>query len=188
MKHPLRQLVSTIVAASFAAGLVFAAPAFADPASGTSTTVEMPMPSPGQSGAGGDSAYQSPQVSVSVQDGSGGVDRDGTTGIVDSDGTNGRITGPQVTATPRESGRRVVGLQQTLEYVVERDQPDDLAGGRDGAQVTALHPHDPQRLIHRDRDIKGHRGSHQIDGAGLRWCLETVTDMHNTVDAAVAAN
>ena len=100
MKHPLRQLVSTIVAASFAAGLVFGAPAFADPASGTSTTVEMPMPSPGQSGAGGGSAYQPPQVSVAVQDGSGGVDRDGTTGTVDSDGTNGRITGPLVTATP----------------------------------------------------------------------------------------
>ena len=58
------------------------------------------MPSPGQSAAGGDSAYQPPQVSVAVQDGSGGVDRDGTTGTVDSDGTNGRITGPLVTATP----------------------------------------------------------------------------------------
>jgi len=58
------------------------------------------MPSPGQSAAGGDSAFQPPQVSVAVQDGSGGVDRDGTTGTVDSDGTNGRITGPLVKATP----------------------------------------------------------------------------------------
>lgn len=100
MKHRILHLVSTAAVASFAVGMAFVAPAYADPMSGTSTTVEMPMPGQGQSAAGGDSAYQPPPVSVAVQDDTGGVDRDGTNGFVDPDGTDGTITGPLMKATP----------------------------------------------------------------------------------------
>lgn len=98
MKSPVLQFA--VVAASFSAALVFAAPAPADPPSGTSTTVEMSMPGTGQVADGGDTAYQSPPVSMAVQDGTGGVDRDGTDGSVNPDGTDGRITGPLMVATP----------------------------------------------------------------------------------------
>lgn len=100
MKRRISQRVCPAIVTILAAGLVFGAPAQADPASGTSTTVEMPMPGASQSTDSGDSKYQSPPVSMTVQDGSGGVDRDGTNGLIDPDGTNGRITGPLIRATP----------------------------------------------------------------------------------------
>ena len=96
MKH----LASLVIAATFAAGVAFGAPAHADPMSGTSTTVEMPMPGAGQSPGSDGSAYQPPAAVTDVQDGTGGVDRDGTNGAIDPDGTNGRITGPLMRATP----------------------------------------------------------------------------------------
>lgn len=96
MNHRILHLVSTVVTALFAAGVVFGAPAQADPVSNTSTVVEMPMPGPGKS----DSAYKPPSVGVTVQDGAGGVDRDGTNGMIDPDGTDGMITGPLMRATP----------------------------------------------------------------------------------------
>ena len=97
MKRRVSHL-ATIIAAPFAAAILFGAPAHADPLSGTTTTVEMTtvemttveMPTSG--------ANQS--IVVSVQDGAGGIDRDGTNGVVDPDGTNGRITGPLMRATP----------------------------------------------------------------------------------------
>ena len=92
-------LASTVFAASFAAAMVFGAPAYADPVSGTSTTVEMPMPGADRSSGGGGSTYQPPSVSITMQDGTGGIDRDGTNGAIDADGTNGRITGPLLRAT-----------------------------------------------------------------------------------------
>ena len=100
MKHRILHLASTAAVASFAVGMAFVAPAYANPISGTSTTVEMPLPGQARSTAAGDSAYQPPPVTVAVQDGTGGVDPDGTNGIVDPDGTDGKITGPLMTATP----------------------------------------------------------------------------------------
>ena len=99
LRRRIMCLASTGIAASFAAGMVFGAPAYADPVSGTSTTVEMPMPGADQSSSSG-SAYQPPSVSITTQDGTGGIDRDGTNGVIDPDGTNGRVTGPLVRATP----------------------------------------------------------------------------------------
>lgn len=99
MNHSIRQRVCTAIVIAFSAGIVFGAPAYADPASGTTTTVEMPMPGTGQSADGG-ASYQPPTVSMSVQGGAGGVDPDGTSGLIDPDGTNGRITGPLMRATP----------------------------------------------------------------------------------------
>ena len=87
MKRRVSHL-ATIIAAPFAAAILFGAPAHADPLSGTTTTVEMPTSGANQS------------IVVSVQDGAGGIDRDGTNGVVDPDGTNGRITGPLMRATP----------------------------------------------------------------------------------------
>lgn len=100
MKHRALHRAATIIAATFAAAIVFGAPAHADPLSGPSTTVEMPMPGAGQPASGGGASYQAPSVTVAVQDGSGGVDRDGTTGVIDPDGVDGSITGPIMRAAP----------------------------------------------------------------------------------------
>ena len=105
MKPPSR-IVSLFSAAalamSLAAGIVFSAPAKADPPSGSATTVEMAMPGASQSadGPGPRGTYQPPPVTIAVQGGTGGVDRDGTAGVVDPDGTEGRISGPQIRAVP----------------------------------------------------------------------------------------
>jgi len=92
MKRRVSHL-ATIIAAPFAAAILFGAPAHADPLSGTTTTVEMTTVEMPTSGA-------NQSIVVSVQDGAGGIDRDGTNGVVDPDGTNGRITGPLMRATP----------------------------------------------------------------------------------------
>lgn len=105
MKHPLRHtklVFAPVLAASVAAGLVFVAPANADPPSGNSTTVEMTMPGPNQFSdtSGSRDSYHPPAVTMAVQSGSGGVDRDGTTGVIDPYGTQGNISGPLMRAVP----------------------------------------------------------------------------------------
>ncbi|MCW1957688.1 MAG: hypothetical protein KIH64_003900 [Mycobacterium sp.] len=100
MKHLFRRIASAVVAAPLTLAVVFGAPAHADPASGPSTTVEMPMPGAGELSDGSDSADQPPSATLAVQAGAGGVDRDGTSGMIDPDGTNGPITGPLLRATP----------------------------------------------------------------------------------------
>ncbi len=100
MKRTVNQRVCATIVTTIAAALLFGAPAHADPLSGASTTVEMPLPSVGPTAGSGDSRYQPPPVSMTAQGGSGGIDRDGTNGVIDPDGTNGRITGPLIRATP----------------------------------------------------------------------------------------
>lgn len=100
MKKTVRQRVCATIVTTLAAALLFGAPAHADPVSGASSTVDMPLPAAGPPASSGDSRYQPPPVSMSVQDGSGGVDRDGTNGAIDPDGTNGRVTGPLIRAIP----------------------------------------------------------------------------------------
>lgn len=90
--------ILTVIVAVFAAGIALGAPAYADPISGNTTTVEMPTPGAGQSFEGG-SPYQSPPVTVAVQAG-GGVDRDGTDGTINVNGTQGGISGPLLRAVP----------------------------------------------------------------------------------------
>ena len=57
------------------------------------------MPGADRSSSSG-STYQPPSVRMTAQDGTGGIDRDGTNGVIDPDGTNGRITGPLLRAAP----------------------------------------------------------------------------------------
>lgn len=100
----MKNLAAMASALLFALAVAVGAPASADPISGTSTTVDMPMsgaemPSAGGASGSGGSSYQSPSVSMAVQDGAG-VDRDGTNGVIDPDGTNGRVSGPLLRATP----------------------------------------------------------------------------------------
>ncbi len=99
MNRFIAQRICGITVAVFAAGIAFGVPAYADPASGNTTTVEMPMPGTDQP-ADGAASYRPPMASMSVQGGAGGVDRDGTSGSIDSDGINGRVTGPLMHATP----------------------------------------------------------------------------------------
>lgn len=99
MNRFITQRICGITVAVFAAGIAFGVPAYADPSSGNTTTIEMPMPGPDQSADGG-ASYRPPTVSMSAQGGAGGVDHDGTSGSIDSDGINGRVTGPLMHATP----------------------------------------------------------------------------------------
>ncbi len=91
---------TAVVVAAFASTFLFGAPASADPPSGNETTIVMPMPGVSQSSGSSGSTYQPPPVGISVQDGTGGVDRDGTSGVIDPDGINGRVSGPLMRATP----------------------------------------------------------------------------------------
>lgn len=102
MNHRILHRVGAAMVAVSTAIVLLAAPAHADPASGNATTVEMTMPGPVQpsSETGSGNPYQPPPVTLTEQDGGGGVDRDGTDGVVDPDGTNGTITGPLIRATP----------------------------------------------------------------------------------------
>lgn len=99
MKHFIPQRVCAAAAIALAAGLALGAPAYADPVSSNTTTVQMPMPGTAPS-TDGPASYEPPKSGMSVQDGAGGIDRDGTNGMIDPDGTTGRITGPSITATP----------------------------------------------------------------------------------------
>lgn len=101
MTHRIAKRACAALVAGFATALVLGAPAHANPASGTDTTVQMQMPGAGSSGGGGsDSAYQSAPVTLAEQGGGGGVDLDGTAGVIDPDGTTGTVTGPLLRATP----------------------------------------------------------------------------------------
>lgn len=91
---------ATVVVAVLASAILFGAPASADPTSGNAATIVMQMPDASQSSDSSGSAYQPPSVGISVQDGTGGVDRDGTSGVIDPDGINGRVSGPLLRATP----------------------------------------------------------------------------------------
>ena len=107
MKRPILHRAGAVTCAALAAVVVLAAPAHADPASGNATTVEMTLPEPVQqsSRSGSGDAYQPPPVTLTGQDGGGGLDRDGTNGMVDLDGTNGTITGPLMRVTPAVRAR-----------------------------------------------------------------------------------
>ena len=100
MKRSILHSSATVIAALITAGLVLVAPAHADPPSGSTTTVDMPMPGPAQPAGRGSSAdlYTPPSVTLTAQ--GGGVDRDGTNGVVSPNATDGVITGPAVRAIP----------------------------------------------------------------------------------------
>ncbi len=101
MTHHIAKQAGAAIAALFAAALFLGAPAYADPVSGNTTTVQMPTPGADSSGGtGSGSVHQSAPVILTEQGGSGGIDRDGTEGAIDPDGTTGTITGPLVTAIP----------------------------------------------------------------------------------------